>query len=145
MKKLPIGIQTFSDIRTGDYCYADKTELIAQLTNQGKFYFLSRPRRFGKSLLIDTIAEAFLGNKKLFKGLFLENHWDWSKKHPVIRIDFAQGILQTQKQLDAALYFWLLPLLAASIRSSDRIRTASQPFVGLERLFLLLPRRQRLR
>ena len=103
MKKLPIGIQTFSDIRTGDYCYADKTELIAQLTNQGKFYFLSRPRRFGKSLLIDTIAEAFLGNKKLFKGLFLENHWDWSKKHPVIRIDFAQGILQTQKQLDAAI------------------------------------------
>jgi len=103
MQKLPIGIQTFSDIRTQNYCYADKTELIAQLTDQGKFYFLSRPRRFGKSLLIDTIAEAFLGNKKLFKGLYLENHWDWSKKHPVIRIDFALGILQTRQQLDASI------------------------------------------
>ncbi|MCD4722567.1 MAG: AAA family ATPase, partial [Desulfobacula sp.] len=103
MQKLPIGIQTFSDIRTGNYCYADKTGLIAQLTDQGKFYFLSRPRRFGKSLLIDTIAEAFLGNKKLFKGLYLENEWDWSKQHAVIRIDFAQVILQSGQQLESAI------------------------------------------
>lgn len=100
MKKLPIGIQTFSKIRQGNYCYVDKTDLIAQLADQGEFYFLSRPRRFGKSLLIDTIAEAFQGNKELFKGLYLENHWDWQKKHPVIKIDFAQGVLKTDRQLD---------------------------------------------
>ena len=74
MKKLPIGIQTFSKIRTGNYCYSDKTQLIAKLIDEGEFYFLSRPRRFGKSLLIDTIAEAFLGNKDLFTGLYLEKH-----------------------------------------------------------------------
>ena len=100
MKKLPIGIQTFSKIIEGNYCYVDKTPLIAQLADQGEFYFLSRPRRFGKSLLIDTIAEAFQGKKELFKGLFLENNWCWDKKHPVIRIDFAQGVLTSRKQLE---------------------------------------------
>ena len=103
MQKLPIGIQTFSKIRKGNYCYADKTRLIAKLINHGEFYFLSRPRRFGKSLLIDTIAEAFLGNKDLFKGLYLENHWDWSKKHPVIRIDFAESILHSADRLNEKL------------------------------------------
>lgn len=103
MQKLPIGIQNFSDIQTENYCYADKTRLIARLIDHGKFYFLSRPRRFGKSLLIDTIAEAFLGNKKLFKGLYLENNWDWSKKHPVIRIDFAESILHSAARLNVKL------------------------------------------
>lgn len=65
MKKLPIAIQCFADIRTGNYCYADKTPLIARLVEQGRFYFLSRPRRFGKSLLLDTLAEAFVGRKGL--------------------------------------------------------------------------------
>jgi len=91
MKKLPIGIQTFSTIIDDNYCYVNKTPLVAKLADQSRFYFLSRPRRFGKSLLVDTIADAFLGKKKLFKGLFLENNWDWNKTHPVIRIDFAQG------------------------------------------------------
>ena len=101
MKKLPIGIQTFSDIRTGNYyCYADKTPIIHKLVEDGKFYFLSRPRRFGKSLLVDTIAEAFKGNKELFNGLYLENHWDWHQKNPVVKIDFAQGIMESRQQLD---------------------------------------------
>ena len=103
MKKLPIGIQTFSTIIENNYCYVDKTPLIAKLVNQGEYYFLSRPRRFGKSLLIDTIAQAFQGRKKLFQGLYLENNWDWSKIYPVIRIDFAQGILTSQQQLDASI------------------------------------------
>ncbi|MDH3349767.1 MAG: AAA family ATPase, partial [Desulfobulbaceae bacterium] len=103
MKKLPIGIQTFADIRTDNYCYADKTPLIAQLIDQGKFYFLSRPRRFGKSLLIDTISEAFAGNKDLFTGLYLEENWDWNTTYPVVKIDFAQGILTSIKQLDQSL------------------------------------------
>jgi len=100
MKKLPIGIQTFSKIIEGNYYYVDKTPLIAQLVDQGEFYFLSRPRRFGKSLLIDTIADAFLGRKKLFKGRFLEDNWDWDKTNPVIRIDFAQGVIKTLTRLE---------------------------------------------
>ena len=100
MKKLPIGIQTFSTIIDDNYCYVDKTPLIANLVDQGRFYFLSRPRRFGKSLLIDTIADAFSGKKKLFKGLFLEHNWDWNKTHPVIRIDFAQGVIKTLTRLE---------------------------------------------
>ena len=63
MKKLPIGIQPFAKIIENDLCYVDKIPLIAQLAEQGEFYFLSRPRRFGKSLLIDNIAEAFQGKK----------------------------------------------------------------------------------
>ncbi len=100
MKKLPIGIQNFADIRKDNYCYADKTHIIHSLVDQGKFYFLSRPRRFGKSLLIDTIAEAFMGKRELFNGLYLENNWDWQQNHPVVKIDFAQGVLTSRAQLD---------------------------------------------
>ncbi len=82
--------------------------------NEGKFYFLSRPRRFGKSLLIDTIAEAFLGNKELFTGLHLENNWDWEQKYPVIKIDFAQGILTSRQQLETN----ILEMLHISARHS---------------------------
>ncbi|MEA3241182.1 MAG: AAA family ATPase [Pseudomonadota bacterium] len=103
MKKLPIGIQSFADIRNNNYCYADKTPLIAELVEQGKFYFLSRPRRFGKSLLIDTIAEAFAGSRELFKGLYLEKHWDWETSYPIIRFDFAEGIMESRKRLELRL------------------------------------------
>ena len=103
IKKLPIGIQTFAKIRQGNYCYVDKTPLISQLVDQGEFYFLSRPRRFGKSLLIDTIAEAFAGSRELFKGLYLENHWDWETSYPIIRIDFAESILNSRERLDEKL------------------------------------------
>ncbi len=76
MKKLPIGIQTFSKIREDDYYYVDKSELLQKITQAGSYFFLSRPRRFGKSLFLDTLKEAFLGNEALFKGLYLENNWD---------------------------------------------------------------------
>ncbi|MEM1687430.1 MAG: AAA family ATPase, partial [Zestosphaera sp.] len=96
-KKLPIGIQSFEKIRTEDYYYVDKTGYIHKLVNTGSSsYFLSRPRRFGKSLLIDTIKQAFLGRKELFEGLFLENNWDWSVKHPVIHIDFGKRTTATE-------------------------------------------------
>ena len=88
MKKLPIGISTLEEILNNDYLYVDKTSLVAEMAN-GKYYFLSRPRRFGKSLLVDTFKQAFLGNQKLFDGLHLENNWDWSKKYPVIHFDFG--------------------------------------------------------
>lgn len=99
-KKLPTGIQTFSKIRGDDYYYVDKTPLIENLAEGGSYYFLSRPRRFGKSLFLDTLAEAFRCNRALFEGLYLENHWDWSKRHPVIRISFAEGRLFDAKGLE---------------------------------------------
>ena len=100
-KKLPIGIQTFSKIREGDYYYADKTGHAVNLAeNSGCYYFLSRPRRFGKSLFIDTLKELFEGNEKLFQGLQAEKRWDWSKKHPVISISFSDGVLQNRAELE---------------------------------------------
>lgn len=71
--------------------YVDKTEIVHTLVNGGKYYFLSRPRRFGKSLFVDTLKQAFLGNKHLFKDLYLENNWDWDVKHPVIHFDFSDS------------------------------------------------------
>ncbi|MFP3253477.1 MAG: AAA family ATPase, partial [Hydrogenobaculum sp.] len=93
MKLLPIGIQTFKDIIEGGFYYVDKTHFIPKLTS--KYYFLSRPRRFGKSLFLDTLKEAFSGNKELFKGLYLYDNWDWEKRYPIIKISFASGNIRT--------------------------------------------------
>ncbi|MBU1754308.1 ATP-binding protein [bacterium] len=100
MKKLPIGIQTFSEIINENYCYVDKTRIIYELINSGKYFFLSRPRRFGKSLLIDTIKDLFEGRDELFKGLWIEDKWDFSQKHPVIKIDFGAGIPKERVELN---------------------------------------------
>ncbi len=99
-KKLPIGIQTFREIREDNYYYVDKTKLIQHLIQEGKYYFLSRPRRFGKSLLLDTIAELFAGNETLFHDLYCHKRWDWKQRYPVIRISFAEGVLQDRNELD---------------------------------------------
>ncbi|MCC5843495.1 MAG: ATP-binding protein [Verrucomicrobia bacterium] len=98
-KKLPVGIQNFREIREGDYYYVDKTPFVCRLHDEGKYYFLSRPRRFGKSLLVDTMKELFEGNNSLFKGLHAEKHWDWSKKHPVLRFSFGEGVRESQEHL----------------------------------------------
>ncbi|WP_287601647.1 ATP-binding protein [Thiothrix sp.] len=90
-KQLPIGIQTFSEIREKDHYYVDKTALILNLIEGGKHYFLSRPRRFGKSLLLDTIKEVFEGNERLFQGLAIHDQWDWAVKYPVLRFSFGSG------------------------------------------------------
>jgi hypothetical protein len=97
MKLLPIGIQTFRDIIEGGFYYVDKTPFIPKLTS--KYYFLSRPRRFGKSLFLDTLKEAFSGNKELFKGLYLYDNWDWEKKYPVITINFTSGVMSSSQLL----------------------------------------------
>jgi Predicted AAA-ATPase/PD-(D/E)XK nuclease superfamily len=88
MKNLPIGMQTLVQIRAKNCIYVDKTQLVHQLATTGAYYFLSRPRRFGKSLLISTLKELYLGNKALFEGLWIEKNWDWSKTSPVIHISF---------------------------------------------------------
>ncbi len=100
MKKLPTGISTLSKIISGGYAYVDKSRFVHQLVENGSYYFLSRPRRFGKSLFIDTLKEAFEGNRDLFRGLWLDGRWDWEKRHPVIHISFAEGILRTRRDLD---------------------------------------------
>ncbi|AJF08076.1 hypothetical protein GSUB_14775 [Geoalkalibacter subterraneus] len=89
MAKLPIGIQTFSEIRQEGYAYVDKTPLIRTLIDEGKYYFLARPRRFGKSLLISTLQALFEGRKELFTGLDIEDKWDWQTRYPVIKISFG--------------------------------------------------------
>ena len=100
MKKLPIGIQSFEKIRTDDFYYVDKTPYVAKLVKEGSgWYFLSRPRRFGKSLFLDTLRQAFLGKRELFEGLYLENNWDWEKKYPVVYIDFAEGVIDSKETL----------------------------------------------
>jgi hypothetical protein len=90
MRKYPIGIQDFKEIRKGGYLYIDKTQLIHTLIESGKYYFLSRPRRFGKSLLLSVIKEVFQGDRDLFKGLWIEEHWDWNVRNPVIHLRLSQ-------------------------------------------------------
>jgi len=108
MRKYPIGLQDFRGIREGGFLYVDKTQLIHTLIESGKYYFLSRPRRFGKSLLLSTVKEIFSGSKDLFKGLWIEQHWNWEQRHPVIhlslsRIDYqALGLYEAlNREMDA--------------------------------------------
>ena len=111
LRKYPVGIQSFETIRRDGYIYIDKTPLIYKMITEGKPYFLSRPRRFGKSLLVSTLAAVFEGRRDLFEAfttdddieqpqLFIaRTNWRW-EKHPVIRFDFSAGDLQTIEQLN---------------------------------------------
>ncbi len=90
-RKLPIGIQTFREIREDGCYYVDKTPHAARLADEGKHYFLSRPRRFGKSLFLDTLKELFEGSEALFRGLYVHARWDWSVRRPVLRLSFGGG------------------------------------------------------
>ena len=101
--KYPIGIQSFENIRTGGFVYVDKTALIYQLADLGKYYFLSRPRRFGKSLLISTLEAYFLGKKELFEGLALERlESDWTE-YPVLHLDLNVDAYGTSHNLEQVL------------------------------------------
>ena len=103
MKNLPLGISTLSKLLENNCIYVDKTEYAYNLTSQSGAFFLSRPRRFGKSLFVDTLKEIFEGNQKLFEGLYIHDKWDWSKKYPVIKFDFAAGGGKSQEELDLRL------------------------------------------
>ena len=94
-RRLPIGIRTFRDIREGNYYYVDKTAYVRDLVDGPKHLFLTRPPRFGKSLLLDTCKELFEGNEPLFEGLDIHEHWDWSARHPVVRLDFSSAKART--------------------------------------------------
>ena len=79
LKNLPLGISTLSKLLENNCIYVDKTEYVYHLTTQPGAFFLSRPRRFGKSLFVDTLKEIFEGNQKLFEGLYIYDKWDWTK------------------------------------------------------------------
>ena len=90
-RRLPIGIQTFRKLRESNCYYVDKTPFALQLIDEGTHYFLSRPRRFGKSLFLDTLKELFQSSRELFEGLAAHGGWDWSVRHPVLRLEFGRG------------------------------------------------------
>ena len=92
-------MQTFRKLREQDCYYVDKTAYIERLLAEGTHYFLSRPRRFGKSLLLDTLKELFEGNEALFAGLHIHDGWEWSVRHPVVRLDFAGGSFKAPDSL----------------------------------------------
>lgn len=100
MKKYPIGIQTFEKLRNEGYLYIDKTAQIMKMVQEGNYYFLSRPRRFGKSLLLSTIQAYFEGKRELFKGLAIdtdEMSWD---VHPVLRFDLNAEKYDSKESLE---------------------------------------------
>jgi hypothetical protein len=100
MKNLPLGISSLAKLLNNDCVYVDKTGFAHRLVKQPGAFFLSRPRRFGKSLFIDTLKEIFEGNQALFQGLYIHDRWDWSKTWPVIKLDFAGGVIQNRQALD---------------------------------------------
>ena len=114
-RRLPIGIQTFRRIRERNCYYVDKTAFIERLIDEGTHYFLSRPRRFGKSLFLDTLKELFEGNEKLFKGLRVHAGWTWGEPNPVVRLDFAGGDYRQPNLLEDS----LMDLLAAEERRHE--------------------------
>ncbi|PIE75372.1 MAG: hypothetical protein CSA18_00360 [Deltaproteobacteria bacterium] len=103
MKNLPLGIQDFSEMIEDNYIYIDKTKEAFELIAKYKYVFLARPRRFGKSLFLDTLSEIFKGNKQLFKGLYIEDKYDF-EKYPVIHISFNDGYMSTKEEFNQTLY-----------------------------------------
>ncbi|GAA5819278.1 MAG: AAA family ATPase [Methanobrevibacter sp. CfCl-M3] len=103
MKLLPIGIPTFSEIIKNNYVYVDKTKDIYNMVTTGKIYFLSRPRRFGKSLLLSTLESLFKGEKDLFKDLYIHDKWDWEQSYPVIHLDMSEVKSKSSEILENSL------------------------------------------
>ena len=100
-RRLPIGMQTFRTLREENCYYVDKTAYIERLLHEGTHYFLSRPRRFGKSLFLDTLKELFEGTEELFAGLHIHAGHDWSERHPVVRLSFGGGNFRNSDLLEA--------------------------------------------
>jgi hypothetical protein len=105
-KKLPLGLQDFRKIIENGFLYVDKTAYLYKIASNPGAYFLSRPRRFGKSITIATLYELYSGSRELFAGLWIEDKWDWSRKNPVLRLTFT-GIGFVEQGLEAALHYLL--------------------------------------
>jgi hypothetical protein len=106
-KKISTEIKSFTELRENDYLYVDKTELIYDLATRGFIYFFSRPRRFGKSLIVSTLEALFSGRKDLFEGLFIYDKWDWTQQYPVILLDYDNLKFGTPKELEESLMDFL--------------------------------------
>lgn len=106
-KKLPIGIQTFENLILEGYAYVDKTRFVQELAGTAKYFFLSRPRRFGKSLFLSTLKAAFEGKRDLFQGLYLYDNWDWDRTNPVIHISFGSGVMRSVEELHSSFSYLL--------------------------------------
>ncbi len=131
MKNLPLSIQTFSDFITENYLYVDKTKQIHDLFAEGgKYYFLSRPRRFGKSVLISTLAEIFSGNKELFKGLWIYDKIQWTP-YPVINIDFSTIDYETPKKMKESIEKFLDEIALSYGVTLDEEKSYKERFVEL--------------
>ena len=130
-RRLPIGIQTFRKIWQENCYYVDKTAYIRRLLDEGTHYFLSRPRRFGKSLFLDTLKELFEGNEPLFAGLYIRDRWDWSVRHPVVRLSFGSGNFKEPGYVETN-------LMAQLDAVARRAGIASDYATGPERLAHLL-------
>ena len=123
-RRLPIGIQTFRKIREENCYYVDKTPYIRRLVDEGTHYFLSRPRRFGKSLFLDTLKELFEGNEALFEGLDIHDRWGWPVRHPVLRLSFGSGNFKESGYVEASL---MEQLAAVERRATVVSRYATAP------------------
>lgn len=143
LQKLPVGIQTFEKIRTENLLYVDKTQVIHRLITLGDYFFLSRPRRSGKSLTLSTIEAIYSGRRELFEGLWIEDRWDWDRVHSVIHISFSSvdyqgsglevGIAQ-QLILQAEKY----SLQLASTTIKNMLAELIRKLAGDERVVLLI-------
>ncbi|GAA5818418.1 MAG: AAA family ATPase [Methanobrevibacter sp. CfCl-M3] len=107
LKRICVGTQTFEFLRENNYLYVDKTKEIRDLIHNEKIVFLSRPRRFGKSLLVSTLEELFKGNKELFKGLYIYDKWDWNKKYSVIHLDLSKPFNEDNNEFKDSLNFYV--------------------------------------
>ena len=123
-RRLPIGIQTFRTLRERDCYYVDKTAYMERLLDEGTHYFLSRPRRFGKSLFLDTLKELFEGSEELFEGLHIHAGHDWSQRHPVVRLSFGGGTFTEPKHLHASV---LAQLEGVAEQQGVSVRYATGP------------------
>jgi hypothetical protein len=104
MNRLSLGVSEFNDLIEQNKIYVDKTEFIKKMIDQGrKYYFLSRPRRFGKTLFVSTLECFFQGKKELFKNTYIYDHWDWDKSYPVLHLDMSQVSNKTNELLELTL------------------------------------------
>ena len=129
-RNLPIGIHTFRELREEGCYYVDKTAFMHRLVSEARHCVLSRPRRFGKSVFLDTLGELFEGSEALFAGLHIHEHWDWSMRHPVVRLDFGAGHFTEPGRLEAIV---TEQLAAVEVRMGQRseYRATPQRFASL--------------
>ena len=125
--RLPLGLQSFAKVREGGFTYVDKTRHALDLANAAGIYFLSRPRRFGKSLFLDTLRNLFEGRRELFQGLYAEDNWDWDDKYPVVKLDMSGGFSNADE---------LSSMLADDLRyAADNMGIELTPHNETSRLF----------